>query len=498
MNFRTLMGGLALALIANGLRADETPGEHVFRHEHVLGTSLELRISAAPDEAAAAEQAALAEIDRLAKILSRHDAGSELMRWQSEPAEARRTVSDDLAKVLERAEHWRRQTNGAFDVRAAALAREDRPAGRSLAASTPYTLSASGERSEVRRNDDLPISLDALAKGYIVDRVGERIRSLHPGIESFSVNIGGDMRKFGSRPLPVAITNPFDASEAARPIGAIVASRPVAIATSGNYRRFVEADGQRRSHIVDPRTGAPAGGVASATVIAPTAVDADALATSLCVLSPTEGAALVDSLDSVECLVVLTDGRQLASKGWPGQAGGTGYQLASAPDTESAKTGLFVNFTLNRPEGGRYRRPYVAVWLEDKEGYPVKTAILWIQTEPPGPRWHRDLTRWYRNDRTRKLVEKSELIGTISGATRGPGEYSARFDGTDNAGEPLADGDYTLCLEVSREHGTYQIIRESVALGGKPIAKTELPENVEMSAVSYEYIPAKKAAVAAR
>ena len=148
-----------------------------------------------------------------------------------------------------------------------------------------------------------------------------------------------------------------------------------------------------------------------------------------------------------------------------------------------------MNFTLNRPNGSRYRRPYVAIWLEDSDGFPVKTALLWLQVEQPGPRWHRDLTRWYRNDRMRKVVEKTNMIGTISGATRGPGEYQARFDGTDNEGNKLENGKYTLCLEVAREHGTYQIIREPIALDGNPIAKKSLKSNIELSSVNIEYVP---------
>src|SRR6056297_2259913 len=82
---------------------------------------------------------------------------------------------------------------------------------------------------------------------------------------------------------------------------------------------------------------------------------------------------------------------------------------ANAADVQSAKQtrvddsapapGLHVWFKLERPGGSNYRKPYVAVWLEDTDGFPVKTAVLWWQTEQPGPRWHRDLTRWYRNNR---------------------------------------------------------------------------------------------------
>ncbi len=163
-------------------------------------------------------------------------------------------------------------------------------------------------------------------------------------------------------------------------------------------------------------------------------------------------------------------------------------------DQQSAATkpGLHVWFKLDRPEGSRYRRPYLAVWLEDEEGFPVKTATLWIQTEQPGPRWHRDLTRWYRNDRMRKIVEKTDLIDGISGATRGPGEYETHFDGTDNAGKPLPTGTYTLCLEVAREHGTYQLIRQRLEWGDTGIEKTDLKGNLEISQAAFLFVPAKK------
>ena len=129
----------------------------------------------------------------------------------------------------------------------------------------------------------------------------------------------------------------------------------------------------------------------------------------------------------------------------------------------------------------------MAVWLEDADGFPVRTAVLWMQTEQPGPRWHRDLLRWYRNDRVRKLADNTELIGVVSSATRGPGEYKAVFDGLDDNGKPLPPGEYTLFLEAAREHGTYQIIRHKLTLGKEPIGETKLKGNVEIKAASFEY-----------
>ena len=164
---------------------------------------------------------------------------------------------------------------------------------------------------------------------------------------------------------------------------------------------------------------------------------------------------------------------------------------ASAGTAKSGVTdeGLHVWFSLERPKGRRYRRPYLAVWLEDEDGFPVKTGVLWLQTDQPGPRWHRDLTRWYRNDRMRKLVEKNDLIDGVSGATRGPGNYQAHFDGTDNTGKQLPNGEYTLCLEAAREHGNNKIIREKIRWGGEQIAKKDLNGNIEIPRASYQFVP---------
>jgi hypothetical protein len=159
------------------------------------------------------------------------------------------------------------------------------------------------------------------------------------------------------------------------------------------------------------------------------------------------------------------------------------------PQAPAQARGLSVQFTLNRPETNQYRRPYVAVWLEDDENYPVKTGVLWLQTEQPGPRWHRDLTRWYRNDRLRKVAEKTDLIDGISGATRGPGDYETHFDGTDNQGNRLKPGKYQLCIEVAREHGTYQLVRYDFTWGNKPFEELSIAGNVEVSDIRVAFVP---------
>ncbi|MEM7233491.1 MAG: DUF2271 domain-containing protein, partial [Planctomycetota bacterium] len=389
---------LFLAFLAGILSTFAVAEEQITRHENVLGTSLELRVDAPKDEASRVEKLVLNEIDRLAKILSRHDASSELMLWQTSKSATGAKVSTELKAVLERAEHWRQKTGGAFEVRSAALSALWRDAESkqkpvndasrqgivSKLSKAPYSFDKAGKST---RNDDLPIDLDGLAKGYILDAVCATVSKTFPKVENFSINIGGDVRKQGSGPLQVSIESPFSAKQGAKPLTSFVADQSIAVATSGNYRRHFKIQGRKYSHIIDPRSGLPAGRVVSATVTAKSGVDADALATSLSVLSPEDGVQLIDSIEGSECLLVLSDGKQVTSRAWPG-IGSKAGEVASANPKEAS--GLHVRFTLNKPKRGRYRRPYVAVWLEDSDGFPVKTAVLWIQTTAPGPRWHRD------------------------------------------------------------------------------------------------------------
>lgn len=470
-----------------------------YHHEQVLGTSLELEFEC-PNRSVAdyAENVALLEIDRLDLILSSHRSDSEFAGWAS--ADSTIVIGNDLRNVLERAEHWRVQTGGTFDTRAEAVELLYRQAAMPNAAARNVVLEQLQNQpfshpGELTRADRLPMSLNALAKGYVLDCVCQRVLDECKQVSGCMVNIGGDVKIAGKLECTAGITDPQDPSENAKPIAKVVLRAGQGLATSGNYRRYVRNGDLAVNHIFDPRTALPGVGIASATVIAQSAMDADALATALCVLPVAEGLQLSEQ-QHVDCLLIDHRGQHFTSTHWPGTPVRTAVpnlvSTTSEPEKQKPDSSgsLIVEFTLAaNNQAGRYRRPYVAVWLEDQEGFPVRTSILWVQTTQPGPRWHRDLTRWFRNDRMRKLTEDIDLLDTLSGATRGPGEYTARFDGFDNSGQPLEAGQYVLCMEVAREHGTYQIIREKFIWGETKLAK-ELQPNAEISAASYSFTPA--------
>ena len=147
---------------------------------------------------------------------------------------------------------------------------------------------------------------------------------------------------------------------------------------------------------------------------------------------------------------------------------------------------LAVDFEINNPGGARYRRPYVAIWIEDKKGFPIRTLSLWAQTTPPGPRWIPDLRRWFRSDRVRQFTDRTDLVATVSSPTRQPGKYTVIWDGNDDQKKPVKPGDYTIYLEAVREHGTYQILKRAVAIAERPF-QADMGGNEEIKVAKLDY-----------
>lgn len=499
-----LIGVLACLSYSSHSQAQET---YRYEHDPVLGTTLDLRV-VAQDEATAlaAEQMALDEIDRLNAILSSYDSASELSRWMQHAGQAL-TVSSELREVLELSEHWLEKSSGAFDPRVAvwtqvwqeAQATGTEPTAEQLQAMRRLWSTAavesrwtwSSDRSLVTAGP-WPLNFDAVAKGYVIDRVTQLLLE-QPGITGVSVNIGGDLRVAGSLELPVRIVEPRTERDTHVDWTMPLASR--AMATSGAAYRGFEFGSRSYSHLIDPRTGSPVEHTVSVSVIADRAADADALATIMSVLSVDESLALTETLSNVECLIITRDGQAHASPGWPGEVNQavSRARFASAAsqeeDEEVVWNGGFeleVKFEIIQARGGRYRKPYVAVWVEDSDGFPVKTLALWVQAGGPGPRWIPDLKRWYRSDRVRALVDPADLVETLAEPSHRPAEYKLVWNGTDNQGEIVKPGEYTIYIEAVREHGTYQLMRARMDLADEG-AMVELEDNEEVAGASVEY-----------
>ncbi|WP_272003220.1 FAD:protein FMN transferase [Roseovarius sp. ZX-A-9] len=145
---------------------------------------------------------------------------------------------------------------------------------------------------QVRKSAPIALDLNGIAKGYGVDRLAETLRN--HGIDNGLVGIDGEMRALGLRPDGKAWTIAVEAPDPERRAPhSILALQDAAVATSGDYRHWVEVQGRRLAHSMDPRLGAPLiASPASVTVVARTCAEADAWATALMVLGADAGAAL--------------------------------------------------------------------------------------------------------------------------------------------------------------------------------------------------------------
>ena len=297
------------------------------------------------------------------------------------------------------------------------------------------------------------LSLDGLAKGYVIDAaVAAGVKSGPTGMQII-VDIGGDLVVRGPAPHDVHVTNPRATAQNAPPLRTLRIEN-AAVATSGGYARSSEDGG---SHIIDPETGRSVERVLSATVVAPCCVDADAIATALNVMTPSRGLRWVEEMKDVDCLIIDAEGREFAT-------GGMKAMTVSRPSPTISSTGMLLtlSFNLVRPPKSKrqYRRPYVAAWVERAaDSQSVRSLALWIGKR----RWLPDLKRWYKihgRDKNR--------VRTLTRATRRPGEYELTWDGRDENGEKMRCGKYVIHLEVAREHGTHQHMTAEIEIGAGP------------------------------
>jgi thiamine biosynthesis lipoprotein len=253
-----------------------------------MGTSWSAQIVAPPAGCAAAIEAVLA---RIIDQMSHWEADSAISRFNRSPVGEWMPLPTDMLSVLRAGLDMARLSNGAFDPAIGRLV--DHWGFGPNAFASPYAIAAPWRRIEVerghaRRLADVALDFSGIAKGFAVDAVARALLDL--GVTNFLIEIGGELRGEGIKPdlQPwwVDVEPPTDL-----PVPTLrIALCELAVATSGDYRRFRMQDGARLSHSIDPTTGQPiAQGVASVTVLHAQAMLADAWATAITVMGPDRG-----------------------------------------------------------------------------------------------------------------------------------------------------------------------------------------------------------------
>jgi thiamine biosynthesis lipoprotein len=475
----------AKALPPNSAKHDRLFVSH---YENILGTSLELKVSAGSAVASAkAEAAVLKEIARLSAILSGYDPHSEFSGWMK-TAQIPLRVSPELFEVLGLFDQWRIRTDGALDASAEvitklwkqAAANGRLPSDAELAAAVNRVRQPHWKLDSVARTathlSNAPLMLNSFAKSYIIRHAADAGGAID-GVDAIIVNIGGDLVVSGNVNETGLISDPKDDAENANPIDQLQVSNR-AVATSGNYRRGELIAGHWYSHIVDPRTGQPAGHILSATVVASNATDAGALATAFNVLSPEESVRLASTIPDAQYLIITAAGDRIASPGWKDLETKSPPQPVHAPGNFE----LLINLEVNMQVGANnYKRPYLAVWVEDEDHSSIRAISVWRGET----RYLRELKSWYlRYGDTYR--SDANFGSSITSATRPAGKYTLKWDGNDDQGKPVKPGKYIIKIEVAREHGTYQIMRQEIDCDNQSKV-INLTGNVEISSAALDY-----------
>ncbi len=273
---------------------------------------------------------AFSRIAQLNERCSDYNERSELSRLSSSsPHHQPQAVSEDLFRILQRAHEISIASEGAFDVTVGPLTKlwrrahrkRELPAKNRLAAATAAVgyrlMTLNAEKGTVQlTHSGMRLDLGGIAKGYALDQALAEIRKL--GLPIALINASGDIAAGDPPPgqsgWPVGIA-PLEPGAPPSVFGSLANQ---AMATSGDAFQYVEIDGKRYSHIVDPRTGLGLTDRSSASVLAADGTTADAMASAISVLGPEKGMEMIRRTDGVEALMVTQSDRGVQTAKSPG------------------------------------------------------------------------------------------------------------------------------------------------------------------------------------
>lgn len=258
---------------------------------------------------------AISEIKRIEKIISSWDIDSQTSKINTNAGIVPVKVSPELFGLIERSLLLSRITDGAFDISYAALDNIWRFNISMDYVPTPEQIKNSvanvGYENIILDKENqtvflakkgMKIGFGAIGKGFAADMAKKLLQE--KGVVGGIINASGDLTTWGTqvsgKKWMIGITNPLDKSK-------IFSWMPIvesAVATSGNYEKYIVYRGEKYSHIIDPRTGNPSRGVKSVSVFAKKAEMCDALATSVFVMGVDVGLSVINQLDGVEVIIV--------------------------------------------------------------------------------------------------------------------------------------------------------------------------------------------------
>lgn len=293
----------------------------------LMGNHFELSVIA-EDEAWALSciDAGVAEIRRIERLLTTYSEDSETAAINRMAGIAPVPVCRETFELISRSLRISRLTQGAFDITYGSVdkrlwnfdmhmdALPDPETAKRMVRLINYNnvILDSGEMTVFLKESGMRIGFGGIGKGYAAERAKQVMKE--KGVESGIVNASGDLSVWGyqpdGQPWTIGIVDP----NAVGQVFSYLQLVDMAIATSGNYEKYVMIGGKRYSHTINPRTGLPVAGVKSVTILCPNAELADAMATPVMIMGIRAGLDMIDQIKDMEAIVIDEEDHIYASK----------------------------------------------------------------------------------------------------------------------------------------------------------------------------------------
>ncbi|MDH5680741.1 MAG: FAD:protein FMN transferase [Spirochaetota bacterium] len=332
---RIILAVIFVAVIWTVIYLFFTPLLHRYQIKGILGTDMDLQIIARRlTDVDKLKDGLILEIQRLNKVFSSYLPDSELNKLNQTGYEQPVSLSNEMETVIKSGIEFGSVSGGAFDITALPLiklwnavdkSKSDTPSHKEIlkARSLVDYRNISLNKGKLRlKQKGMALGLGGSAKGYIIDAGIKYLRN--HGIKNALLNIGGDMYAVGKNirntSWQISITNPRP-DRYSKDMISVVSVENRALATSGDYERYrVSKSGERIHHIIDPKTGYPARESISVSILAPTALLADSIATMIFVIGPQRGLDWVEREKGVEAFIIYERGGKIEralSSGFP-------------------------------------------------------------------------------------------------------------------------------------------------------------------------------------
>lgn len=322
MNKLILITTILLVFIIQNLK-----GQQIFtKNIMLMGSDFEITI--VDNDQANAENMiniAIEEISRIEKLISSWDKNSQTSLINLNAGVKPVKIDLELFELISRSIKVSNLSQGAFDISYASMDKvwyfDRKMTEFPSIEKIKKSVSKIGYKNIVLNKKDttvflrlkgMKIGFGAIGKGYAADKAKEIL--IKNNVKSGIINASGDLTAWGLKPSGkdwmVAIVNPINKDK----VFSWLTIKNKSIVTSGNYEKFINLDGKKYSHIIDPRTGYPSEGILSVTIITDKAELADALATSVFVLGVDIGLNMINQLNGVDCIIIDDNNKIIKSR----------------------------------------------------------------------------------------------------------------------------------------------------------------------------------------